>query len=238
MILLIGIQHYKGVSDDLPAVFGDILSFDNLWKEVFDKEDIPWSPFSISYAKLDKFLDKWRDKINESPCGKFDGLIVCVSSHGDEGCIDCSDGKCFEIKDIIGKFDKAKCKNLIGRPKIFYFDSCRGNKEVNKVDCGKGTRRRKGGKGGRTKYTNISTDLFVHYACMEGYVAWTNENDQMSFFSNEVIDAFSRWIPYGKTLNSISTKINHMVNHSCEGDQTSVFQTNLTYEVQFPQKKL
>ncbi|XP_047113086.1 caspase-2 [Schistocerca piceifrons] len=62
-----------------------------------------------------------------------DSCVVAVMSHGRAGplanstSIICYDGGLRDVEWVISKFDNASCPNLQGKPKIFFFQTCRGN---------------------------------------------------------------------------------------------------------------
>ncbi|CAB1320006.1 unnamed protein product [Coregonus sp. 'balchen'] len=53
--------------------------------------------------------------------------FVCVMlSHGDEGVFYGTDGN-VELKKLTGLFRGDRCKTLVGKPKLFFIQACRGN---------------------------------------------------------------------------------------------------------------
>ena len=57
-----------------------------------------------------------------------DACVVCILSHGEEGYIFGTDGRKILLDSILSLFDNSHCKNLIGKPKIFIVQACRGGK--------------------------------------------------------------------------------------------------------------
>lgn len=57
---------------------------------------------------------------------KHDALIVILLSHGTESGIYGSDGLEVELNDILTYFDNKRCKQMMGRPKVFIVQACRG----------------------------------------------------------------------------------------------------------------
>ena len=53
-------------------------------------------------------------------------VVVCILSHGEEGYIFGADGKKFELDAIFELFDNTSCRSLLGKPKIFIIQACRG----------------------------------------------------------------------------------------------------------------
>lgn len=57
---------------------------------------------------------------------KHDALIVILLSHGTESGIYGSDGIEVDLNDILTYFDNKRCKPMIGKPKVFIVQACRG----------------------------------------------------------------------------------------------------------------
>jgi len=54
-----------------------------------------------------------------------DMCVVIVLSHGREGVASSKDGE-YSVAKIIERFDSQNCQALIGKPKLFIFQACRG----------------------------------------------------------------------------------------------------------------
>lgn len=59
---------------------------------------------------------------------KYDALVVILLSHGTESAIYGTDGIEMDLNDIISLFDNKRCKQMIGKPKVFIVQACRGSK--------------------------------------------------------------------------------------------------------------
>lgn len=59
---------------------------------------------------------------------KYDALVVILLSHGTESAIYGTDGIEMDLNDIISMFDNKRCKQMIGKPKVFIVQACRGSK--------------------------------------------------------------------------------------------------------------
>ena len=55
-----------------------------------------------------------------------ESMVVCILSHGEEGYIFGADGKKFELDAIFELFDNTSCQQLLGKPKVFIIQACRG----------------------------------------------------------------------------------------------------------------
>ncbi|XP_078614779.1 caspase-2-like isoform X2 [Branchiostoma floridae x Branchiostoma japonicum] len=122
--------------------------------------------------------------------------IVFLMSHGQEGCIMGRDGQRVKLKDIFRLFDNIHCESLLGKPKLFFIQSCRGAN----VDRGTVPPRDVPDAVGVLKEQTLSrqlfgpmgvgedvpdaarcvdqptrTDMFFGYATQEGNMAFRNE---------------------------------------------------------------
>lgn len=57
---------------------------------------------------------------------KYDALVVILLSHGTESGIYGTDGLEVDLNDILSYFDNKKCKQMLGKPKVFIVQACRG----------------------------------------------------------------------------------------------------------------
>ena len=56
----------------------------------------------------------------------FDCLMVAILTHGTKGKLCGTDGDLVPVKDITQLFNGHQCPSLIGKPKIFFIQACRG----------------------------------------------------------------------------------------------------------------
>ena len=59
---------------------------------------------------------------------KYDAFCMFMLSHGKEGLIYSSDNKDIIIADLVANFDGDHCKNLVGKPKMFFIQACQESK--------------------------------------------------------------------------------------------------------------
>lgn len=55
-----------------------------------------------------------------------DAFVCCVLSHGGKGVIYGTDGEPISTNDLISPFKGTNCSTLIGKPKAFFIQACRG----------------------------------------------------------------------------------------------------------------
>ncbi|XP_073691609.1 caspase-6-like [Garra rufa] len=141
--------------------------------------------------------------------------FVCVFlSHGENGHIYANDGQ-IQIKEITDLFKGDKCRSLVGKPKIFIFQACRGDKHddpvtpmdvmdsqtVNEVVIDAGT----------LHTLPAGADFIMCYSVAEGYYSH-RETMKGSWYIQDLCEALKR---YGSTLEftDILTLVNRMVSY-------------------------
>lgn len=131
------------------------------------------------------------------------GCFVCVVlSHGKDGGFYCYDD--FMEEEFLFKLFKGEnCKQLVGKPKLFFIQACRGDK----FDSGV------------TPYASVATtstgripieaDFLCHYSTSQGYVAFRHVS-YGSWFIQSLCEMLKK---YGKKyeLMQILTRVNHKV---------------------------
>ena len=77
--------------------------------------------------EIDDFIEQVLNTINDKE-NNFNGLIFIVSSHGEmDGVILDSECEEYQLAGLYAKFNNAACPKLVGKPKIFIVDACRGS---------------------------------------------------------------------------------------------------------------
>ncbi|XP_007905079.2 caspase-3 [Callorhinchus milii] len=129
--------------------------------------------------------------------------FVCVIlSHGEEGLIYGTDGA-IKFNELIRVFKGNNCKTLLGKPKMFFVQACRGNEfdsgvEVDSV-----------GEENSSQKIPIEADFLYVYSTAPGYYSWRNTS-KGSWFIESLCHVLNT---YGKKLEimQILTKVNHKV---------------------------
>nr|XP_046226505.1 caspase-3a [Scatophagus argus] len=126
--------------------------------------------------------------------------FVCVLlSHGDEGVFFGTDGS-IELKYLTTLFRGDRCKTLVGKPKLFFIQACRGTE----LDAGIET-----DSGEETTKIPVEADFLYAFSTAPGYYSWRNTMTG-SWFIQSLCDLLSK---YGKELElqHILTRVNHKV---------------------------
>ena len=73
---------------------------------------------------------RFRNKIKLEDPKDFDFIAVCVMAHGKEGFISGSDDEFVDLrKDVMQMFSNENCNVLDKKPRLFFFQACRGKKK-------------------------------------------------------------------------------------------------------------
>ncbi|XP_075071757.1 caspase-7 [Mixophyes fleayi] len=136
--------------------------------------------------------------------------FACILlSHGEEGQIYGTDGV-MAIKSLTTLFRGDKCKSLVGKPKLFFIQACRGSEfdEGIQTDSGPANDSMETDANPRYKIP-VEADFLFAYSTVPGYYSWRNPG-RGSWFVQALCSVLSE---YGKQLEimQILTRVNHMV---------------------------
>uniref|UniRef100_A0A8C9X767 Caspase-3 n=1 Tax=Sander lucioperca TaxID=283035 RepID=A0A8C9X767_SANLU len=157
--------------------------------------------------KVKVYNDQSVEQMNQVlTSGKFEedhscyASFVCVLlSHGDEGVFFGTDGS-VELKSLTSLFRGDRCKSLVGKPKLFFIQACRG------TDLDAGIEADSAEDGIKIP---VEADFLYAFSTAPGYYSWRNTMTG-SWFMQSLCDMISK---YGKEveLQHIMTRVNHKV---------------------------
>ncbi|XP_058841342.1 caspase-7-like isoform X2 [Acipenser ruthenus] len=141
--------------------------------------------------------------------------FACILlSHGEEGMIYGTDGA-MPIKTMTSLFRGDMCKSLVGKPKLFFIQACRGSEFDNgmQTDSGPSNESLETDANPRHKIP-VEADFLFAYSTVPGYYSWRNPG-QGSWFVQALCNVLSE---YGNQLEilQILTRVNYMVATSFE----------------------
>ncbi|XP_077079830.1 caspase-3b [Siphateles boraxobius] len=162
-------------------------------------------------------------------------MFVCVLlSHGDEEVIYGTDGV-VPLKTLFELFRGDHCSSLVGKPKLFFIQACRGTELDSGIEID-------GESDTESKRIPVEADFLYAYSTAPGYYSWRNVA-QGSWFISSLCEMLSR---YGKQLEimQIMTRVNHKVALNFESNcnmpgfggkkQMPCVVSMLTKELHFP----
>ncbi|XP_051945011.1 caspase-3b isoform X2 [Xyrauchen texanus] len=130
-------------------------------------------------------------------------MFVCVLlSHGEDGKIYGTD-KSIDLKELTGLFRGDRCSTLVGKPKLFIIQACRGSDLDSGIECdsvsdSEGTQR-----------IPVEADFLYAYSTAPGYYSWRNCSNGSWFISSlcEMLKTYARQLE----IMQIMTRVNHKV---------------------------
>jgi hypothetical protein len=182
----------------------------------------------------------------------FDCFLCVVMSHGDEDKIFTSDNQLISFEKIMTPIKL--CKSLFNKPKMFFFQACRGDKEMeSRANSASSTKSSQGvkisdhqeinslssnlqsnlNKKIATKFENES-DLLIYFSTLPNHLSWSVDKKEGTLFIKSVCDVFNdayKNLPNNFSLAQMFTKINDGVSKS--GMQISEFLNRMSKEIYF-----
>uniref|UniRef100_A0A672QA33 Caspase-3 n=1 Tax=Sinocyclocheilus grahami TaxID=75366 RepID=A0A672QA33_SINGR len=159
--------------------------------------------FKIKICR-DQTVSQMRDLLTE--VSKEDhsksAMFACVLlSHGDDRRIFGTDD-CIELKELFALFRGDRCKSLVGKPKLFFIQACRGSGLDAGIESDYESEE-------ETQKIPVEADFLYVYSTAPGYFSWRNV-DNGSWFIISLCEMLSK---YGRRLEimQIMTRVNHKV---------------------------
>lgn len=115
-------------------------------------------------------------QLGEQNYSKDDCFVCCILTHGDDGVLYASDGK-FSVDCVFTPFLGNACPTLLGKPKLFFIQACRGTQLDKGVRVAYDTADSRLGAGP----TMTDPDFLVVYSTVAGFYSWRN-GQQGSWF--------------------------------------------------------
>ncbi|XP_031843392.1 caspase-1-like isoform X2 [Nomia melanderi] len=131
-----------------------------------------------------------------------DCLVVVTMSHGESGLLYSADNV-YPVDMLWAHFTGDRCSTLVGKPKLFFIQACRGSKLENGVQVMHET-------DGASSYTiPTHADIMVAYSTFDGFYSWRNP-DAGSWFIQALCEELNE---NGRTrdLLTIMTFVNRRV---------------------------
>ncbi|XP_028272340.1 caspase-3-like [Parambassis ranga] len=139
--------------------------------------------------------------------------FVCVLlSHGDEGVIFGTDGM-EHFETLTQPFKGDHCKSLVGKPKLFFIQACRG------TALDGGTIETDSDKESVSEKIPVEADFLYAYSTAPGYYSWRNTSNGSWFIQSlcETLKDHSKKLE----LMQIMTRVNHKVARCFESSSST-----------------
>ncbi|KAM9363003.1 caspase-6-like [Symphorus nematophorus] len=139
-----------------------------------------------------------------------DCFLLVFLSHGENNHVSAYDDK-IDIRDITSMFKGDKCKSLVGKPKIFILQACRGNKFDDPVEACAGCRRVKDEvveETGAIQTLPAGADFIMCYSTAEGYVS-IRDTKHGSWYIQDLCELlqYGEFIEFTDLLTLVTRKV-------------------------------
>ncbi|CAL8286314.1 unnamed protein product [Arctogadus glacialis] len=133
--------------------------------------------------------------------GDFASFICVLLSHGDDGVFFGTDGP-LELRSLTSLFRGDQCRSLVGKPKLFFIQACRGTELDGGIETDSGP------DYGTTKIP-VEADFLYAYSTAPGYYSWRNTTSGSWFIQSlcEMVAKYAKELE----LQHILTRVNHKV---------------------------
>ena len=237
MVVIVGISEYDEDSGyrSLAAVAVDHKLMHKLW---IGRAEYDYMGISMADTTKKDVHSNFKDVIAQKTHDKVDGLIFIYSGHGGNDAngnfIVASDGGKIYIADI--KHILCDAPYLKGKPKVFYFDCCRGSQSIKTIDKILSPSAQMKGREDKTQdmvYINELSDVYTHFATSHDYESFTcDDQKDGSLLINALYQQYRSSVDQGgMTLHQIAMNINQMVSTASKGKQTAQVVNTLQYDV-------
>ncbi|KAK7922381.1 hypothetical protein WMY93_009283 [Mugilogobius chulae] len=187
-----GMSSRNGTEKDGAAVKK---TFENLGYKIIEHND-------LTRREMEEQLKKVSMEDHE----KNASFVCVILSHGDEGEIYGTDGP---VKfDLLTRYFKGNnCRKLLGKPKLFFIQACRG------TDLDEGADVVDGAGDSTTHRIPVEADFLYAYATAPGFFAWRNSGEGSWFIQSlcEILNNHS-----DLELMQIMTRVNRRVAYDYE----------------------
>ncbi|XP_055070285.2 caspase-3 [Misgurnus anguillicaudatus] len=167
-----------------------------------------------------------------------DCFICCILSHGNKDGISGIDSRTVNVNDIREPFDGINCKNLAGKPKLFFIQACRGSKENCAVkvqaDDSEGEESDLEVEDDIFEVIPADSDFLIARSTIEGYVSKRTRKNG-SHFIQSLCRQLETHCPQGTDINTILLHVNDEVSQKGnEFKQMPVFEVALRKKLILP----
>ncbi|XP_022672673.1 caspase-1-like isoform X5 [Varroa destructor] len=167
-----GLNERRGTDVDADHLFQ---TFEGLSFEVHRHDN-------LKEKELHKVLKYWQD-YDHSDC---DAFVFCLLSHGERDLVYHTEGK-MPTDHLFAPFAGDQCATLVGKPKLFFIQACRGDW----LDKGALATDQTDSTGGDVYRLPAHADFLICYSTVAGYYSWRN-TCHGSWFVQALCDVLKR----------------------------------------------
>ncbi|XP_068134820.1 caspase-3-like isoform X2 [Hyperolius riggenbachi] len=142
-------------------------------------------------------------KVSADDHSRRSSFVCALLSHGEDGLLYGVDD-CLPITQLTSLFRGDRCKSLVGKPKLFFIQACRGTELDPGVETDSGSSSQD-----ETHRIPVEADFLYAYSTVPGYYSWRNTLNGSWFIQSlcEMMKLHHRQLE----LVQILTCVNHMV---------------------------
>merc|ERR1719495_534087 len=135
LVLIIAISKYAGKTPDLPGVRCDLGAYRNLFENEYRWDVLPKNGTEMNrkafwtQSDILDFIKRERVRLfddEKEQKERYDGLVVVLRGHGDEGSLIDSEGRRIPLTFLHDMVSYAQDPRFEAVPRIFIVDACRG----------------------------------------------------------------------------------------------------------------
>eukprot|EP00079_Xenopus_tropicalis_P020932 XP_012812140.1 PREDICTED: caspase-3 isoform X2 [Xenopus tropicalis] len=141
--------------------------------------------------------------MSEEDHSKRSSFVCAILSHGEDGLVYGVDGP-IQIKNLTDLFRGDRCKTLVGKPKLFFIQACRGTDLDSGIETDSGSE-----PGEEIQRIPVEADFLYAYSTVPGYYSWRNTMNG-SWFIQSLCEMIKLYGPHLELIQ-ILTCVNHMV---------------------------
>jgi hypothetical protein len=169
-------------------------------------------------SSRNKIFDRLRYFSRHADLRQMSSFVFVMLSHGYGNRIFSRDGEII-IDELVSFFKGDKCPALIGKPKLFFIQACRGD------DFDRGTHTLVTESTREVRKLPIEADILIAYSTVPGYFSWRN-NQNGSWFIQKLCLALQC---YGKEMDLASIMI--LTNRLVAFEYSSCTDSKLTNDM-------
>ncbi|XP_006629925.3 caspase-6 [Lepisosteus oculatus] len=228
----------------MPDRFGTNADKHNLFRRF---QDLGFEVKAFDNLKVEEVLNEIYEAASSDHLDA-DCFVCIFLSHGENEYVYAYDAK-IEIKEITALFKGDKCKSLVGKPKIFIFQACRGDKHDNPVmpmDVVDNAVTNEVVVDAGAVYTlPAGADFLMCYSVAEGYYSHRETINGSWYIQDlcEMLKRFGETLEFTELLTMVNRKVSsrsvgNCVDRSAIGKkQVPCFASMLTKKLYFKSKK-
>eukprot|EP00057_Strongylocentrotus_purpuratus_P003955 XP_003727720.2 PREDICTED: caspase-3 [Strongylocentrotus purpuratus] len=122
LVLIINNDRFHEAKDR-PGSERDLINIDHVFSQIGYE---PVIMTNLSANEIRTFLDKSVSRINLEGSICHSSVVLVLMSHGEKQGIYGTDSEVVTIQEIKSKFSGRQCPTLLGKPKMFFIQACRG----------------------------------------------------------------------------------------------------------------